>query len=212
MRQIYRAHAPAIAALLQRGFAFRSGDSTYRFAGYGRASELHDALHDVFVAAFEERARLAFDGIRPYAPYLAAIARNVVFRRFRRARREFVRLEEGSAGAEELLERAVEAAPEDPETAALRSEAKALVRAFVAELPDADRKLLELRYREGLSERATAERLGIGRQSVRTRERTLRRALLRRVTDPKDAVGVMLWLGPLLGPLGEFGDAGGRLL
>ncbi|MBX7084030.1 MAG: sigma-70 family RNA polymerase sigma factor [Nannocystaceae bacterium] len=175
LREIYRMHAREITTMLRHGFAFESNAGIGRFGGLSSPFELQDALHETFARAFEPAARRAFDGIRPYGPYLRTIARNVVLRAGRR-QRERVPLPDGIE-----QERAVAGTDDDagdPERAAQDRELVAVVRAFLDRVAPADRALLQARFVDGLSQRDAAEQLGLGRQQLRTREARLREALL----------------------------------
>ncbi|MCH9685148.1 MAG: hypothetical protein K0V04_27165, partial [Deltaproteobacteria bacterium] len=76
--EVYRMHAKEVSTQLRHGFSFQTAGRHHRFVGYRSAFEMHDALHETFRRAFEPRAREGYDGLRPYGPYLRAIARNVV--------------------------------------------------------------------------------------------------------------------------------------
>src|SRR5688572_23850729 len=78
LEETYRHYAPIVATFLSRGFTFKSGDQTLRFAGYAEPFDLDNALAETFVRAFRESARLGYDGINPYKNYLLTIARNLV--------------------------------------------------------------------------------------------------------------------------------------
>src|SRR2546423_13639434 len=47
-----------------------------------------DLVQEVFVKVFAARARRAYDGVRPFAPYVLTVTRNVLTDRGRLARRE----------------------------------------------------------------------------------------------------------------------------
>lgn len=173
LTEVYREHAPQIARQLRFGFSFESAGRAHRFVGYGSGFELHDALHETFRRAFEPRARLAYDGLRPYGPYLSTIARNVVLRGFRAGRRRFVELDETAAPAE-----VVDAGFASPEVEVGRRQVRRLVRAFMDELDASQRRLLDVRFIEGKSQRDAADELGLGRQQVRSREARLRKQLI----------------------------------
>jgi len=168
---VYREHADDIARMLRRGFVFNSAGKKLRFVGYQSGFELHDALHETFRRAFEPRARDGYDGIRPYGPYLRTIARNIVLQTFRA--REVVVLDEHQEHVHTLS-----GAPANPEATLAKRQLQARVQAFLATLADADRKLLELRFIEGHSQRDVAKHLGLSRQRLRTREAKLRIKLL----------------------------------
>ncbi len=197
LRDVYRAHADDIAKLLRFGFSFESSGRAHRFVGYSSAFELQDALHETFRRAFEPRAREGYDGVRPYAPYLRTIARNVVLRAFR-AQRQLFPIADGGADDEGAV--VLEDNAPSPEHAALRRELDGIVREFMDGLPADDRRLLEVRFVEGLSQRDAADALGLGRQQVRSREARLRAALLAhlRTRDTEERLGGF-WLAPGLG-------------
>ncbi len=77
-----------VAQLLARGFSFHASGERVRFSGYGKRFELEDVLQDVFRKAFGEKARDSYDGLRPYAAYLATIARNLVIDDYSQRKRE----------------------------------------------------------------------------------------------------------------------------
>lgn len=160
--------------MLRTGFRFSSGGQQLRFVGFASGFELHDALHETFRRAFEPRARDGYDGLRPYGPYLRTIARNVVLQTFRA--REVVVLDESKPPQTDVHTLSGERL--NPEANLARKQLRTKVQAFLGQLPAGDRRLLELRFVEGRSQREVAEALGIGRQRIRTREIKLRRALL----------------------------------
>ncbi len=180
LREVYRMHAREITTMLRHGFAFDSAAGVGRFAGLSSPFELQDALHETFARAFEPAARTAFDGIRPYGPYLRTIARNVVLRAGRR-QRERVPLQDVADDGRAPVGAAEDAA--DPERAAQDGELVALVRAFLERVPAPDRALLQARFVDGLSQRDAAAQLGLGRQQLRTREARLREALLEHLRE-----------------------------
>ncbi len=213
---VYREHIGALAAFLRRGFSFDSRGRAMRFSGFDSRFELHDALQETFRRAFESRARRSYDGLRPYGPWLSTIARNVVLREFRRRERLFVELDGAAleAGAEG------EPAAENPERALDRERVRKLVREFLETLAPEERGLLELRFVEGVAQREAAERLGLGRQRLRTREAKLRERLIRflgargesqRGAQPGSTTGALLWLALLPLVAEELARAGASL-
>jgi DNA-directed RNA polymerase specialized sigma24 family protein len=73
-----------------------------------------------------------------------------------------------------------------------------LVERFLATLTPDDRRLIELRHVEGLSQRDAADVLGLGRQRIRTREQALRVKLLAYLREHGEAAlvdGVVVSVG-----------------
>ncbi|PRQ08316.1 RNA polymerase sigma factor [Enhygromyxa salina] len=175
LTEVYRLHAESVALLLRHGFSFEASGTRHRFAGYGSGFELQDLLHETFRRAFEPRSRASYDGIRPYGAYVSTIARNLVLRSFR-AREVLFPLADGEHPTAATL------APIDdgpsPEREVHDAEVRELVAAFLASLDPEQRRLVQLRFVDGLSQRDAAEVLGLGRQRIRTSEKQLRRALL----------------------------------
>jgi RNA polymerase sigma factor (sigma-70 family) len=133
------------------------------------ASDLEDLVQEVFIRAFTPQARLGYDGLRPYLPYLFTIARNTIIDWWRRRGRE---IPAGASLDESLDEAAVAGAP-DAAAAYADARTMALVERFVRALPVELRSVHEARFDRGLSQRDAAAALGIGRQTLRTLERRL---------------------------------------
>jgi RNA polymerase sigma factor (sigma-70 family) len=193
---VYRMHAEPVALVLRHGFSFESGGHRHRFAGYGSGFELQDALHETFRRAFEPRAREGYDGIRPYGAYVTTIARNLVLRSFR-AREVLFPLEADAAPSGAPMLAAVDVGP-TPERELHDRQVLELVERFLATLTPDDRRLIELRHVEGLSQRDAADVLGLGRQRIRTREQALRSKLLAYLREHGEAAlvdGVVVSVG-----------------
>lgn len=197
LTEVYRLHAREIAGLLRHGFSFRAGERSHRFVGYRSGFELQDALHETFRRAFEPGARMSYDGVRPYAPYLRTIARNVVLKTFRAREVLFPEVEGARVDALDVVPTGP-SAPKSPEVAVHEEQVRQLVRAFLETLGSADRRLITLRFIEGRSQRDVAELLGIGRQRVRGREAKLRARLIKHLQRQGEA-GLLSTLVPLLG-------------
>lgn len=202
LTEVYRRHAEEVASLLRHGFGFEAGGRRHRFVGFGSGFELQDALHETFRRAFEPRARVAYDGIRPYGAYVTTIARNLVLRSFRA--REISFPLDGEVGSQMATATvaAVDEGP-SPEREVHDAEVRELVTGFLATLDADDRRLIELRFVEGLSQRDAAEALRLGRQRIRTREKQLRTKLLVYLRERGEGAlvdGVIAALPALLAP------------
>lgn len=165
--RVYQAYVGQVAALLHRGFSFMSGSQSIHFRGFSDAWELECAVQDTFIQAFSPSARMAYDGLKPFGPYLLTIAKNRVISTLRSEQREKRRL----AG---LLAEGPQPPAPDPEQQALHNELVSLVAAFLDTLPEAERALYELRFVEDLTLLEASRRLGLSRMQARTREQHLR--------------------------------------
>src|SRR5690606_35831433 len=137
-----------------------------------------------FVRAFAEPARLAYDGLRPYRPYLLRITKNLMIDRHRARRRRGARQVESAAlgDIDALLERnadlaAMPSPEEDLHWKTLEAEASAVL----AELDPESRELVRLRFEEELSQDEVAARLGCSRRRVRTVEARVQKAVRARL-------------------------------
>jgi RNA polymerase sigma factor (sigma-70 family) len=142
--------------------------------------DLADTVQEVFIKAFAERARLAFDGTREYAPYLMSIARNALIDCLRalppQGRIDLSMLERSLSSEAGTLDEALPWA--DPET-------MLVVERYTSKLSVAEHGVYVERYVRGHSQEQAARALGISRQQVRTLESRLRAGLAREVARPK---------------------------
>jgi RNA polymerase sigma-70 factor, ECF subfamily len=173
LTEVFRTYASGVARLLRMGFEFSSDGRHCRFHGVRTEFDLEDRLHDVFMRAFSEPARLAYDGINPYATYLRTIAKNLIIDDFRRKERA---LTEYSI---ELVESAAAPRSEsegDPEREASTTELAGLVASFETSLSERERTIYRLRFREELEHRDIVARTGISASQVKTSEKRIRMA------------------------------------
>jgi RNA polymerase sigma-70 factor (ECF subfamily) len=174
---VYRQHAGEVWAALRSGFAGAGGP---RIVGLANPSALRDAVQDIFIRAFRESARIAYDGLRPYRPYLLRIARNVRIDELRRTGREVLMADPTTDG----LGDAQGAPPEDAADQLHWEQQNALTRAHVATLDPEQQRYVDLRFVQELSQQQVAERMSLTRRKARTLESQvlhgLRKALARR--------------------------------
>ena len=172
---VYAHYADAVATLLTDGFSFVSGQKTCVFHGLRSRFDLEDRLHDVFSRAFRERARLGYDGLRPYRRYLFSIARNVVIDDFRRKERSMLDFSVETTSLETAPE-----APEPswgfrPEAGVEASELHQLVRAFVDDLPERDQRVFRARFEQQLDQAQVAAHTKLTASQVKTSEARIRK-------------------------------------
>jgi RNA polymerase sigma factor (sigma-70 family) len=185
LARVYHHYAADVAKFLRSGFMYSSDGQPQRFPGYRSPFELESAVQEVFTRAFSERARLAYDGLRPYAGFLYGIARNVALDELRkRARRGEVIVEvetaERAAGAIAVAAGGAALAAEEQAEQLDEERGQKLVEAFLTlECLDRDRMLYALRYEEELSQEQAAKRAGLTRIQLRRWETKFKKRLLR---------------------------------
>ena len=151
MSQVYRAYLPLARTVCAHGFG--------GFKGFFDPVDRDDALQAIFLAAFEERARLGYDGLRPYGSYLRGIAHNVV-RQMLDKRTRFQR----QPDPDQLGPRG----PVDQEAAYIERETCDVLRAFREGLTDpVERQVLQLYFCDGWAEERLAEHLELTRYRLR---------------------------------------------
>lgn len=150
-------------------------------------AEAQDAVQEAYLLAY--KAMPAFRGDAKLSTWLVRIVVNESIARMRKRTRraEVVHLDgethEDLQAAEGYM---TEATPEQPERAALQSEARRLLEAKIDKLPDAFRTVFILRALEEMTVEEAAASLGINEATVRTRyfrARSLLREALAREID-----------------------------
>ncbi len=167
LAEVYRRHVGALTRML-RAAAFRGRG----FAILRSSFEIENAVLEVFARAFEPRARMVYDGIRPYEQFLMGIARNYLLETSR-ARELAVGL---APGADELDQALAES--QDAHRQLEDREVEELLRNFRTSLSAEEAHLYELRFDQGLAQEAAAERMGLTRIQLRRRELALKKKLL----------------------------------
>ena len=160
------------------GAAFRAVVEAWRGRvlafGYrmtGDTAQAEDLAQEVFLHLYTVLRR--FDPARPFAPWMRRVMTNVVLNRLRSRRPPAGSLDAGEDGP------FLPADPRSPDPAreAEASEAAAVVRARVADLPAGWRAVVALRYGEGLSVAEIAATLDLPGNTVKTRLFRAREAL-----------------------------------
>lgn len=179
--EVYRHYVPIVSRFLLRGFSFESNGRTLSFRGFRGGYEIEATLQEVFRRAFEEKARLAYNGLDPYQPYLLRIARNLVLNDLKAKQPILFRYRQGGPVLLESAEGPVDELPPVPPDAADRLEAEEvaqLVANFRASLDTRELGVFQARFEEGLAAERVAERLSLTRSQVRTTETKLRARFL----------------------------------
>lgn len=171
LARVYDAYSDTVARALATGRLFEGGRHPRL-----TALDIEAAHQEAFIRAFRPEARAAYDGLRPYGPYLVAIARSTAISLLRsngKLANEWISIEDTS-GLTHLP-----AEEPDPEEHAMRAQVRNVVGDFLVGLGERDRQLAQIRFVEGRSQEGTAAELQLTRAEVRTREGRLRRALTR---------------------------------
>jgi len=154
-------------------------------------TEAEDIVQEAYLLAWRNAG--SFRGEASLATWLTRIVVNEASGRLRKSRRraDIIELVPGAAGLDDLAEDAMPdpdhgAAPDAPESAALRAEARRLIEARIDALPDSLRTVFVLRAIDDLSVQETAAALGMPEATVRSqyfRARGLLREALARDFD-----------------------------
>jgi RNA polymerase sigma factor (sigma-70 family) len=131
-----------------------------------QASAVADLLQEVFIRAFSPGARLAYDGLRDFGPYLNTIARNCFIDTLRKRRIEV------PLDIEEL-----HAVPSAPGLDDYDPKVVAVLDGYLRRLSEPEKRVYEHRFVLGRSQEAACEALGMSRRSLRTSEERLRKGL-----------------------------------
>jgi DNA-directed RNA polymerase specialized sigma24 family protein len=95
---VYEHYVNEVATMVLRGFS--SGEPPVRVPGVPAAEGQADLVQEAFLKAFAPDARLAYDGLSPFRPWLLRIARNLMIDRGRRSGRLVVSSEVAHAAVE----------------------------------------------------------------------------------------------------------------
>lgn len=204
MEQVYEHYNAGVRSFLRKGFSFRGAAGGFYFQGISDPSDLDNAVQEVFRRAFEERARHSYNGVNSFTNWVLAIARNMVINQFRNREiafsHYFANSDERShltvmdeAVTEEFSGVLYGRSGNSQDVNAEHSELQGLMGKFMEELSDYDRKLMVMRFAEGLGQEEAATALNSTRMKVRTSEAKVRsrlRAYLRH-SGYIDQFGVM---------------------
>lgn len=181
LERVFRVYAPYVASILRRGVFGSDGHSR----GMTAIEIVQDLVQDVFVRVLQPATRERYDGLRPFAPFLAAITRHVLLdylrQQARRDKREVLSSESAELPAWY---------PGDPlpDETAITQQQQRLVTGFLQTLEETEQRFVQLRFKEGQSQRDVAAQLDLGRQQVRNAEEKIRkrfRAYLGEKRNPK---------------------------
>jgi len=169
LEALYRAHVDDVVrtarAIMCKHAATPSGAEL--------GDDIADVVQECFIKAFSPEARRRFDSERAFVPYLRRIARNVAIDHWRARRRNV--LVDIERVIDQLSMEAESFGGEDWRDGELLAVASRYIGSLAGDL----RRVHDALYVKGLSQRAAADELGLGRQVIRTMEARLRAGLQR---------------------------------
>ena len=147
--------------------------------GVGRDGE-YELVQDTFAKAFAEKARLAYDGVNRYRPYLLRITKNLMIDRYRAQQRDAHRVEldgEGVGDIDAILAKNLELLPSEDAPDLHWKNLLAAANEYVATLDDECRQFVALRFEEEQSQDEVAAQMKCSRRRVRTLEERVQTGL-----------------------------------
>jgi len=164
---VYERYVDDVATLARRGFTIESSGHVY-VRGLDRDGE-RELVQETFVRAFAEKARLGFDGISPYRPYLLRVTKNLMIDRFRATQKEAKHVtndDDGIGDLDALLAANAELPPDTRVDLDWKAQLAATTE-YLATLDDESRRIITLRFEDELSQEDVAARVGCTRRRVR---------------------------------------------
>lgn len=171
---VYRHYVNDIESLLRK-WSSNTGNFIDLRHDFGRQQ---DVLQEIFVKAFSQKVREAYDGIRPYRPYLITIAKSVLIDHLRKQSREI--LLPFDSDDEERIASNIEdtgTSEEEQSTSLHWQQCLTASKTFVAGLDASTQQFIELRFRQELPQLLISETMGMTRWKVRAMEKKVQRGL-----------------------------------
>lgn len=164
---------------LQSGFIV-DGTPPRRVPGLANIDEQMDCVQEVFARAFAPPARASYDGLRPYGTWLARIARNLRIDQHRKTGREIpVADPQSVTPAAQRTDGSTGTGDNSAEHALHRSTLQDATEMFLSGCNEQTQRFVTLRFRDELSQAATAEAMAITRRRVRRLETEVQAELKR---------------------------------
>lgn len=168
LARVFDTYVDDVARTIRAGVVVKTADGPVRVGQNLMESDVEALIHDTFMKAFAERARLSYDGLRPYGAWLGTIARNVLI--------DHGRAQGGRRFASLDLEQVAADQP-DQDNVVHQGQLRLVLGRFLAALDDLDRRVFNLRFAESRSRRDAGEALGLSEMQVRRRDVRLKKAL-----------------------------------
>jgi RNA polymerase sigma-70 factor (ECF subfamily) len=188
VHKVYRLYADNVFRLVALGFYYRSRGQLRRFKGLGLGSKCEDCVQDIFEKAFSVKARVGYDGRRPFENYLLGIVRNQVINWLRH--QKVVERIECESFLEDQALLVDDSSVLETEERILSEQIQAQVSSFHEGLGQVERGIFEVRLIEAVSVEECARRLNVSAYRVKRSEKELRRRLLVRLKRQ----GLLSWV------------------
>jgi RNA polymerase sigma factor (sigma-70 family) len=171
---VYRHYVNDIEGLLRRWSQAATGSRSFKID----FERQRDVLQEIFIKAFSEKVRTAYDGIRPYRPYLITIAKSVLIDHLRKQSRE-VLLPFDSDDEDRIMGKMEDAEVSDDDRAEDLHWQRCLTasKQYVEGLDASTRRFVELRFIQEMPQLSISETMGMTRWKVRSMEKKVQRGL-----------------------------------
>lgn len=173
---VYKRYRERVRRLVRAGFT-TPGPPPVRVPGLPDEADQADAVHEVFVRAFRKTARIAYDGERPYEPYLLRIAKNLRIDQCRRSGRVLLPEHGDVSEVSHFTEQPDAQARVSPEEEAEWRQLSDLTNRYLATQDEQTQRFAELRFRRELSQAEVATQMNVTRRRVRSLEAEVLRGL-----------------------------------
>jgi RNA polymerase sigma-70 factor (ECF subfamily) len=176
LRTVYLHYVDHVIMLLSSGFTEKSRGNYVQ--GVRDKEQKRELLQEIFIRAFSAKARLAYDGVRPYKSYLATIAGNLMIDTWRSNTRDplsLLRREQLADIPQSELE-AIADIEADGETEEEQLHWRRCLQEsdrYVESLDSVSQEFVRLRFQEELPQEDAAQRLQLSRSKIRTMEKRI---------------------------------------
>lgn len=173
---LYKKYSAPLRRFLQGGFSFQSQGRFCRFRGADSGMDVEAMVQETFARAFVATTRQNYDGVRPFQTYLFSIAKNLVLRECHYRDRN-VSVDEFEDPAEDYSASKPDVGEnfgDSPEKRASNKQLKEILHHFTLALTPEERDFFSYRFSKGLTQEATALRMGTTRARIKLLEKNIR--------------------------------------
>lgn len=138
-----------------------------------------ELIQEIFIKAFSEKARHAYDGLRNYGAFLITIARNTLIDKARKHQKDALAHVTSSEFSEHVHidERHMEIAQEDPVKQMHWQKCATCAQEYISSLPSELQTFVQLRFVKELPQREVAKQMTISRWKTRSFEAKIKKEL-----------------------------------